>query len=432
MARPIQAGKPERIGLVSLLCFKTDKGRRYYARWWDQSKGRAVEESLRTASRDEARKLAKDKDATLRAFQGLPVAVREHLDTAPELAAALQEAIKARRRAKGLSDGQTVNLGRFAQYWLDFMAGEFPSVRLWKDVRRRPHVTAYAEFLEGRGLSPVSVRHYLEPLSIASTYFSEEYEEIYRPLKVLRAAPLPKDEPAKHFLDAVRLDAAIARAEAENSPRAALGFMLGGWGGLNLREVIRLRADSFDFKAGTVRIEESKNRFRKRVVPLPSFVVDHVRAFIAGQAVRDASGLLILPPEGGEPHDRHLYKPMKRILGLCAKAEAEERRKAGIEDSDGWRSPYAEVAPKDCRKAFVNIAVAAGVERETLRRFIGHVPADVLSGHYEAFTAERFRAEVVGKVEALRAGLQGGAATGSRVQLRENYGNPCAPLTAEA
>lgn len=33
---------------------------------------------------------------------------------------------------------------------------------------------------------------------------------------------------------------------------------------------------------------------------------------------------------------------------------------------------------------------------------VGHVPSDVMSAHYEAFTVDRFRREIVGKVEAFR------------------------------
>jgi hypothetical protein len=101
--------------------------------------------------------------------------------------------------------------------------------------------------------------------------------------------------------------------------------------------------------------------------------------------VKDSEGRLVVPPPGKEPEDRHLYKTMRHVLRVCAKKHP--------------NGQFGSIAPKDLRKTFVNIAANAGVERETLRRYIGHVPADVLSMHYESFNVERFRRDLIPMIE---------------------------------
>lgn len=191
-------------------------------------------------------------------------------------------------------------------------------------------------------------------------------------------------EPTKKFLTGQQLEQAIKVAEDTGNDLALLALMLGGWSGMNLMEICKLKQRDFDFKAGTVAVGESgaKNKYRRRVIPLPAFVQEAVKGILYRQSMVDMEGSLVnVPINLTDRIHQTISRPIHRLF-----------KQAGLQGV---------CSAKDLRKTFINLAIAAGSERETLRRYVGHVPSDVMSDNYEAF-AHRFPAEIVEKIIAHR------------------------------
>ncbi len=172
----------------------------------------------------------------------------------------------------------------------------FPTIRFWHDVRRTPHLARFVKRLKNDGLKPSSIRHCLEPISLTGKYFAREYEDFgYRPLYVWGLAPEDETEPAKKYLTGQQLEQAIKVAEDTGNDIALLALILGGWSGMKLVEICKLKQRDFDFKAGTVAVGKSgaKNKYRRRVIPLPAFVQEAVKGILYRQSVVDMEGSLV-------------------------------------------------------------------------------------------------------------------------------------------
>lgn len=405
----------ESFGYVALTSHETKvDGRRmdYVVRWRDPLTKKDIKKALKVANKDEARSEARKLNEALKTERArlhqMPVAAISHIATAPELREAVKEAIEARNARKAMTADHVYNLNRYGEKFFAFMESRFPAVKQWRELRRTPHVSQYVAQLKADGLKPVSIRHCLEVISLTANYFADEYEEMgYRSLRVLKLAP-ELEKPAKNYMTAEQLERAIEISREIESPAAELSFLLGGWCGLNLREIARLTATDFDFTAKLLTVQKSKNVYRSRTIPVPDFVLEAVRLHLQTQTVKDVAGSLFVRESGIPAENRYLARPMDVVLHRMgiryATAEAAKAAKAAKPVVEFPKDGKAQtvIVPKDVRKTFINLARSAGCERETLRRYIGHVPSDVMSEHYEDFTIEKFKTEIVSKIEALR------------------------------
>lgn len=115
---------------MSLICYETRKGdRRYYVRYWDSDRRKAIEEALYCDTRDRGRELARGKDAEVRSWRNLPSGSREHAENPVTVEAAFAEAIAARQKKRGITEHHKTNLGRMADYFADWLEANFPTVR---------------------------------------------------------------------------------------------------------------------------------------------------------------------------------------------------------------------------------------------------------------------------------------------------------------
>lgn len=411
MAGDKQTAK-EKFGYVTLTSFKAEGTNRIYyrVRWRDPATQKDIQKRLvgianKDAARAEARRINNEVTDERARLRNTPTSVIRHMANAPGLREAIDEAIAARNRRKQMTPEHLYNLKRYQEKFLAFMDERFPGVKQWREVRRTPHVSQYVELLQDNNMKAVSIRHCLEIISLTANYFADEHEEFgYRPLRVLKIAP-ELDAPAKNYMTVEQLEEAIQISREMESAAAELGFLLGGWCGLNLREIARLTFADFDFQNGLLTIRKSKNKYRKRIIPLPSFVLDAVREHLNSQVVKDVAGSLFVRDNGQPADNRYLARPMDVVLhrmGIRYATPEAARAAKAVKMPEDAKSPDCLIVPKDVRKTFINIARKAGSERETLRRYVGHVPSDVMSAHYEDFTIEGFRTEVVARIEKVR------------------------------
>lgn len=313
---------------------------------------------------------------------GYALTVAGHLPF-PTIGEAMHEALK-RGRAK--SEAWQKNLENAASYFVGFMDLKHPEVQFWHQVSAR-HVYAYIEDQAGSGVASKTLKHYLTPILSTARYWHNENPGLYQNFSITHPALAAPREIRKRYLSPAQMARLLDEAGKSANPGVYAAVMLGGYAGLNLAEIVRLDASSFDLEASTLRIEVSKNEFRPRTIPLLPIVAAWAPEFRPTVQV------------GGKPATNDsLGKAVRRVLNKIVRdieSEADGLVGAEREMLLAEAKAFDELQPRDLRKSFANFCRAARVRQEATAAYLGHRQEIMTGLHYADFGELQYLREMV-------------------------------------
>ncbi|MEI7634935.1 MAG: tyrosine-type recombinase/integrase [bacterium] len=275
---------------------------------------------------------------------------------------------------------------RGANGFIGWLAVNHPGLVAWAELR--PHmISSWARELQAAGFAFDTVRLCLFPIRQASLYWSVEepdtHRDIARQARIRLERPPAKPIPA---LDATTFRRMLAWLETHSPSLHAMGLLMGG-AGLRELEAGHLRECDLNLQAGTVTITDTgthkpKNRSSYRVLPVSRMVVDGLRAYIAGQAVRniDAGNPLFVNNAGNPWLVGALSTAWRAALDAAG-------RLGGIQFPDRF-------TPHHLRATFASLCRRAGCDVRYLQAYLGHSRNDILGGHYESISTDDLRGVV--------------------------------------
>lgn len=290
------------------------------------------------------------------------------------------------------SSGHPYHIGRtktHAKQFVNYMSSNHPQIVYYKQIQPL-HLRGFVSWCQERELSPTTVRHYINPLRLASRYVEENMPDQYSPLFFRRIAPAARIAP-KRFLTLDRLKACIDHAYKRRDHTAQYALIVCGLAGLRFEEAINLKAEDIrdDY---TLWIEDSKNQYSRRLVPILKPVYSYAKMFLTFYGDSPFRSI------------ETLSKALHRVLKRMYKETGDET--------------YNLCMPRDCgRKTFWNVAALEGVQIEYLRAYCGHsqgssvaeknyldlVPVDDDMPDYKTAKLARMRHEVTERLESVVA-----------------------------
>ena len=340
--------------------------------------GRKVIESVNTTDIRHARKVAGARVDELQRVADLSQVVGRK-----DVGQAITEAIEGYSRAR--SQGHRDNLEAWGNRFLAWLVSTYRRpVVYWEEVTPSM-LRAYIDSMAREGLSGQTILHYIKPMTLASRYMEELDPDHYRPLRVRHPA-LKRAKPRKNYLTRAQIEALIQIARAETpeaardrrknppAPQAELALLLCGFCGLRIEEAARLTVADVDPVRGLVNIEDSKNEYSDRVIPVPKW--------LAARVVELGGGRAYLCPnvdDTGPQSGKDVLS--KRVSAIY--------KRGGVEG----------VAPRDLRKSFINLAVEAEADVAATECYVGHRPSGIMRLHYADYAkVDLLRARVVERV----------------------------------
>ena len=334
---------------------------------------------------------------------------------------------EALRVACTASRGGEAHLARLAsesKRFLAWLVANHPDATEWAKIT--PGLLgAYCRHLQdpkGAALAYDSARLALEPVRRASKYWNLEDPSRFRNVFALAAAKPTRGEPKQPpALDAKTLAQLLDWLKIHRKGLYPLA-VLQSLAGFRVLEAVHIRPADIDPAAGTIRIAKTathtpKNRASYRVVPVLPEVMAAVLDYWRRLRIQPASEAPLFVNDAGRPWTLAAIKQAwLRAVG-AARDGAEETPAVRGHKARPARAPLplpVGFTAHHCRSTFATLARAAGADRSTLKRYIGHAAGDILGQHYEAVTTAVFLEQVVSKVAVSLARdwqppLEGGA-----------------------
>jgi integrase len=237
-------------------------------------------------------------------------------------------------------------------------------------------VQAYVIECENAGLAWDTIRLRLVPIKSAWRTMTENYPELVKPLPKIRTAPKPRRE--IECLEAAEVSRLLEWLK-DNAPAELWGMAtLQALCGLRMLEAQHLRRQDVDLKAGTITITETDHHKPKTLDSHRTIPVCR-EALAALQSVMDRQRVI---PITGE------------IFSLVRRARLSSRwsywlRKAA-KDLDDPR--FRDIPARKLRASFATMAGRMGAPDRLLKAYLGHVPGDMLGGHYRRIGMDELRA----------------------------------------
>lgn len=259
--------------------------------------------------------------------------------------------------------------------FIGWLAKTHPDCTHWHLLTRRI-VREYLASYEGR--ADHTKRLALQPLVQTSNYLALEYE-YPNVVSKLKMKTRLKHEPALVYLADVLdlLDWLI-----EHQPRLEVGTALQGLCGLQLQEATRLTWDKVDVGRGLVEISGVvKNKYRERVIPVPTRVVDALKRAVAFRNASERKVLTlhdaVLISSKGYAYDGESWFNYSKDLSAAIKT---------------W-NPKIRLVPKDLRNCIQLFSEMEGLQGKVWEQYVGHAPQDVKGKHYVARLSSVSRGE---------------------------------------
>jgi len=357
-----------KVGIVTVQAGRTPtRGQPFWQlRYIDPKTGKEVKRRVAGLDRDEIADMAKN--LTRRAYRGKGYLAGQ----APSLEEGLVEAV---RLSRGNLETKC-HANQKARLFLAYMGKRYGSVKRWNDLRPGM-LESYVRELEGRGLAWDTVRNRIGIVRSAWLRMHADYPEDVGPLPRIRQAPRARRE--IQCLDAPDVGALLDWLKEHRPGLWGMGC-LQALAGLRGREAAALRIQDVDFEAFTVTVTTTplhavKTAASERTLPVCREIMEALRATATGQQLRPVSGELFADSKG----DPWRQYPMS---GAWTKA----LRQASL-DLD--RPHLATVPGRKLRASFATMAGQLAVSDRALKAYMGHVPGDILGGHYQRVTSDQ-------------------------------------------
>ncbi len=306
----------------------------------------------------------------------------------PTIAEALAEAIEL----SGARPHVRKEYARMGLLFGDWLAEQHASVKRW-DQLRPAMVQRYVRQLEEAGRARDTVRLRLFVIKMAWRYMAENYPETIRPLPRIQMAA-----PVRQVIECLELAEAGALLEwlREKSPDLWPMACLQALAGLRMLEASALRVQDVDLEAGLVTVTDTgvhkpKTRDSWRTIPVCRPVREALKAAIAGQKIRPASGEIFTRRNG------KLWTMVSLSSRWCSTLPR-AAKELGL-------PRLAQVPARKLRATFATSSGRLGANDRLLKGYMGHAAGDVLGSHYRRIETEELKS-IAGLIE--RAVLDGG------------------------
>jgi integrase len=293
--------------------------------------------------------------------------------------------------------GTTLERIRRAKKFETWLAANHPGVKHWEHLRPAM-VKGFAHAMERDGKAFDTVRLCLEVIRLTWKHVLENHPELnMRPLPTIKLKRGIRRE--IDCLSGIEVRALLDWSRARDGMSDVHAVLcLAGLAGLRLQEAIYLRAQDVDLETGWIEITANdmhvpKTRDSHRRIPVCAEIVEALRSHIEAQTVKSAEGWLFLNAK----HRPWGYDGYSHRLTVAKRAAAE---KTGL--------PRLAIIPaRRLRASFATLARELGIERDLVKRYVGHAPGDILAGHYEKIDVAELRA-VSGRMDRWRDGIPEG------------------------
>jgi integrase len=182
----------------------------------------------------------------------------------------------------------------------------------------------------------------------------------------------------------------------KNEPGLYPMGVLASLAGLRMLEAAALRRQDIDFERSTVEITDTGEHVPKtassyRVIPVCSEVLDALRVHLDGLKVIPATGELFRNRIGRVWGPDGLSRKWGKALAKASEKTKVER--------------FGEIPTHRLRSSFATMARELGADRDTLKRYLGQSPGDILGDHYLKIDLDGMRS-VSGLMESWRGLLR--------------------------
>lgn len=259
------------------------------------------------------------------------------------------------------------------------------------------------------GLAHDSIRLRLVPIESAWRRMHADYPERIKAPAILKLATPPRRE--IECLEPIELAALLDWLKVHKPNLWVMGCLM-GLAGLRMLETAALRVQDVDLKARTITITETphhkpKTRDSYRTIPVCGEALEALKAAMAGQRVRPATGELFTDAKGD---------PWKKTA-LSHRWTYTMRRAACVSDI----TRLTQIPARKLRAAFASLAGRLGAQDRILKTYLGHSAGDVLGNHYmrigladmrtvsDAMNGWRGRIQEVGSGNIVATGVEVGS-----------------------
>jgi len=278
------------------------------------------------------------------------------------------------------------NLISSSGYFADWLELNHHEILYWDQITPRI-ILDYVDAKAESGVGPKTLRHYVSVITMTAAYWARNEPENYREFKIISPHMKVKSKPEKNYLNLEQLQLLLKLCSESKNQSYYYAVLMGGFAGLNIKEVISLKRESFSGEFKTVTISEGKTAYRERSIPLLAFVTENVKGF---QPLTRSTG-------GPAGYDT-IGKGLRKLLNKAAILHKEHAQ------------AFLSCDPKDMRKSFANLCVTAKVSRENLGYYIGHARKHMTDRVYAEYESHEYlQSQVLDPIEAMLNTLRSSA-----------------------
>lgn len=275
-------------------------------------------------------------------------------------------------------------------YWF----GQFyPTITLWRQVTLEMLRQFFEWSKAGVGHSTLSMRLYIVRATSRHMAAMHGCPDVATLLKVsIRRNPMEERETAQRKILTPYQVRAMLHVLREIRPDAYAVCSLQALAGLRVTEALYLTRDDVSPLNHTVTIRdndwhETKNTHSSRIIPVIPAVIEAIQ--YAQAKIWTVRGLLFQTTREN-PWTATAWSPrMREWFDKIVE-------KTGDQAFNGYH-------PRWLRAAFSNAVLSEGVDRDTVKRYMGHAPEDTLGRHYQVADPETLAA-VPAAIERWRNG----------------------------
>lgn len=370
----------KRIPLPGFVTLFTDGGNKFRIRYTDPVTGNDVKRRLPVFTMDDALKIAADYNREIGLKKSVPAFVDKKETHVVSVRDALIEAIRNMGGMPKVKKDYLFTANRF----ISWLKQQHPRTENWADIRPS-FIRAWVDAGK-KEVAYDTLINRLKPIRFASAYWAAEFPERYK--DVVKAARIKLDKPPAKPVVALSPEQIFSYLAWLQKNAVALYPMgvICAFTGLRLMEAAYLRHCDVDLKEKTITVTETplhkpKTRSSYRTIPVSDVVCDVIRQHLSNSAVLSIHGELFLHSKG---------RPWSQggIKGAWRDAMAMARQDDKLVLPSGFLA-------RNLRATFATIARQSGADRYLLKRYIGHVPGDVLGEHYDNVPVEEMRSHVL-------------------------------------
>ncbi len=261
--------------------------------------------------------------------------------------------------------------------FLTFLTQHYPAIQTF-DQLKPSMLRDYVQDMQTQNLAYDTIRLRLAVVRQAWRLMADDHPDLVHPLPRTPLGSRPRPD-----ITCLTLDDAHALLDyLRDDPHAHTIYplqLLAATCGLRQLEAAALREQDIDFDKSTLTVTKTphhtpKNQTSYRTLPVPQFVLDALKTARDTRKVIPLSGELFLSSWARPWKVNTLSQAANRYFKAAALALDKPQ--------------LAQIPAKKLRATFATATSQAGADRDLVKAYMGHTPADILGGHYRQISPE--------------------------------------------